>query len=62
MTYATDILSRRNMISAAFRIVSAKDPISHAKKLSKKFGAIIYDAYEAVQIAEGNCLAAMEDS
>lgn len=61
MNYEHDILARRSMIVAAFRVLEAKDTKAHAKKMVKKYGAIIYNATGCAAVAEGNCRAAKED-
>lgn len=61
MNYKTDVLSRRNMICAAFRVGEAKDWNVAIKKAEKKFGAVIRNAVAFVSVAEGNCRAAKED-
>lgn len=61
MNYEQDILARRSMIVAAFRVLEAKDTKAHAKKMVKKYGAIIYKATDCASVSEGNCRAAKED-
>ena len=59
--YAIDIPNRRDLISAAFRILVAKDPIATMKKFEKKYGSEIRDAQAFAYEACGNCMAAKEE-
>lgn len=62
MNYEHDILARRSMIVAAFRVLEAKDPKAHEKKLCKKYGSILPVAVGFALASTGNCRASKEDS
>lgn len=58
---STDILFRRELIRAGFRVNRAKSPEAMAKKLRKVFGDYLSASALMAATAKGNCMAAMED-
>lgn len=61
MSYATDILARRSLIVAAFRVIRCNDFDAALKKAVKRYGSVADDAVAFASIAKGNCMAAKED-
>lgn len=62
MIYETDILSRRNLIVDAFRVLRAWDRKKKFKLMCKRHDSeVLLSAIGCASVAEGNCAAAKED-